>query len=39
MRLRLVKLNINRVAVEVTYLLIVKYKILYKIETPNKLME
>jgi hypothetical protein len=39
MRPRLIKLNINRVAADVIYLLVAKYKILYKIRTPNKLME
>jgi hypothetical protein len=39
MRLRLVKLNINRVVAEATYLLVVKCKILYEIGTLNKLIE
>jgi hypothetical protein len=34
-----VKLNINRVAAKVTYLLVAKCKILYKIGTFNKLIE
>jgi hypothetical protein len=34
-----VKLNINRVVAKVMYLLVAKYKILYKIGIPNKLIE
>ena len=36
MRLRLVKLNLNRVAAEVRCSLTVKYKISYEIETPSQ---
>jgi hypothetical protein len=34
-----VKLNINRVVIKAIYLLVAKCKILYKIETLNKLIE
>jgi hypothetical protein len=34
-----VKLNMNRVAAKVIYLLAVKYRISYEIGIPNKLME